>query len=278
MLEHVHPNAAPLLVEVYEGLKRFDLAMALLSRLHREDPLSRCYSLLQLVVSARRQGADIAIVRLGIDLITESDRSGLFAAITEVHRQWPGELPDERSLQSLWDEAGGAFDAGDLIKAQATVCRLLAWDPRWVPGWCVLGSLHQRRTKQRRPFDLSGNFLVSELPEDVTALQAAADAFRLAAVLDSALLPAWTGFASASLTLGNLQDAGYAASRAVDIDPGDPETHWLLGSALLAAGDQDGAMRAFDDVIALDPTYQPAVHAVAWVQAHRSRTGSGDHD
>jgi tetratricopeptide (TPR) repeat protein len=43
-------------------------------------------------------------------------------------------------------------------------------------------------------------------------------------------------------------------------DPNDTELCYMLGMELASAGDDEGAVRCFEDLLKVDPTYPPGYH------------------
>jgi Tfp pilus assembly protein PilF len=45
--------------------------------------------------------------------------------------------------------------------------------------------------------------------------------------------------------------------------PNDPELRYMLGMEYVSTGDDDGAVRCFEDLLQADPSYPPAYHQAA---------------
>jgi cytochrome c-type biogenesis protein CcmH/NrfG len=46
-------------------------------------------------------------------------------------------------------------------------------------------------------------------------------------------------------------------------EPGDVELRYMLGMEHVSAGDDEGAVRCFEELLRLDPAYPPAYHQAA---------------
>lgn len=236
VLPHAHPDAAPLLVEVYERAGRVDLAMSLLSRVHRDDQLSQAIGLLRLIVNGRRAGCDDSTVALGLDLLGAADRWKLFAGIVSEHATWTGPPPDVSALARADQDLVLALSSQDLPAARRLVQHLLAWTVDVAALWWTLGDLLERESGHRRTVSPTDRFAVLEVPDDTTLLHAAADAFHLSAYFGPDELVTWTALSAARLALGETDAAAVAADRALAVDPEDPENQWLMAMALKGLG------------------------------------------
>jgi Flp pilus assembly protein TadD len=56
-------------------------------------------------------------------------------------------------------------------------------------------------------------------------------------------------------------------------DPNDPELRYMLGMEHAAAGDDEGAVRCFRELVCLDPAYPPAYHQAARALCRLGRLG-----
>ncbi len=66
-------------------------------------------------------------------------------------------------------------------------------------------------------------------------------------------------------------EARVAADRSVEMAPGDPRTHFLVGAAAAAAGDAKTAEEAFRETLAIDPDNSAAHNELARLQLRRGR-------
>jgi tetratricopeptide (TPR) repeat protein len=262
VLPHVHPEAAPLLVEVYEKSERVDLAMSFLSRVHRDDPLSQAIGLLRLTVNGRRAGCDDSTVALGLDLLTAADRWKLFAGMVSEHAAWSGPPPDEGTLARLDQDLVQALKDQDLSAAKHLAQRLLAWTVDVPALWWVLGDLLERESGHLRTASPTDRFAVLEVPDDTTLLHAAADAFHVSAYFGPDELATWTALSAARLALGEMDAAAIAADRALAVEPEDPESHWLMAMALHGLGRGEEALSEIYRAAELDPTFEPATQVL----------------
>lgn len=139
VLPRPHPDAAPLLVEAYERAGNVGYAMSLLSRIHRDEPRSLAWGLLNLVVAARTIGAGQKIISSGLDLLEAADHNGLFAGLIREHRAWEDAPPTPAERARLHVAAAASLDAGDQKSTRTLVERFLAWEPGYAPGWLILG-------------------------------------------------------------------------------------------------------------------------------------------
>jgi tetratricopeptide (TPR) repeat protein len=74
---------------------------------------------------------------------------------------------------------------------------------------------------------------------------------------------AWSSLALALQDLGRCQEAVEAAQRGTQDAPDSPETHVNLGVTLQAVGDIEGSRSSFLRALDLEPTYVPAMYALA---------------
>jgi tetratricopeptide (TPR) repeat protein/DNA-binding NarL/FixJ family response regulator len=93
--------------------------------------------------------------------------------------------------------------------------------------------------------------------------------FRRAIVLDPDSMPASRGLAAALNQLGDGAAAVRWAQRALAREPRDPDSHVVLGDALLLTGDSAGAEREWREANRLDPTNQPAQQRIRRLRAAR---------
>jgi tetratricopeptide (TPR) repeat protein/DNA-binding NarL/FixJ family response regulator len=82
--------------------------------------------------------------------------------------------------------------------------------------------------------------------------------FRRAIVLDPDSMPASRGLAAALTQLGDGEAAMRWAQRALAREPRDPDSHVVLGDALLLRGDKAAAEREWREANRLDPTNRAA--------------------
>jgi tetratricopeptide (TPR) repeat protein len=258
MLPDVHPDAGPLLVEVYETAGHLNYAMSLLSRVHREDQLSRAVGLLRLLVNGRRADCPDSTVSLGLDLLAQADRWQLFDGMIEEHARWMGPPPDEDWFSDNHDQLISAYEAQDWTGARTLVKRLLAWAFDAARLWWILGDVLERESAHLRTNDPADRFAVIEVPDDPTPLHAAADAFHVSAYFDQGEFMAWTALSGARLALGEMQAAMIAADHALAIDPRSAEAHWLMALAQRGLGRLETAVSEIFTVVELDPTFEPA--------------------
>jgi tetratricopeptide (TPR) repeat protein len=267
LLPHAHPDAAPLLVEVHERAGRVDLAMSFLARVHRDDPLSQAIGLLRLTVNGRRAGCDARTITLGLDLLSAADRWKLFAGIVAEHTTWTGPPPDEDTLARVHQDLVAALRSQQLSAARPLVQRLLAWTVDTAALWWTLGDLLERESGHRRSVSSTDRFAVLEVPDDTTLLHAAADAFHLSAYFGPDEPLTWTSLSAARLALGEMDAAAIAADRALAVDPGNPESHWLMAMALHGLGREEEALGEIYRVVELDPTFEPATQVLERLEA-----------
>ena len=71
---------------------------------------------------------------------------------------------------------------------------------------------------------------------------------------------------------GQPDEARAAALRAVELEPENGGTHYILGRILRLGGDKDQALAAFDKAVALDPSHDMALYEQGMVLAERGRT------
>jgi tetratricopeptide (TPR) repeat protein len=258
MLPAVHPDAAPLLVEVYEAAGRPNYAMSLLSRLHREDQLSRAIGLLRLLVNGQHVGCPHSTVSLGVDLLAQTDPWHLFDGIIEEHARWTGPPPGGDWLSDNQDQLISAYRAQDWTGAKGLVQRLLAWAFDSGRLWWILGDVLERESGHLRTTDPADHFAVIEVPDDPTLLHAAADAFHLSAHFDQSEFIAWTALSGTRLALGEIEAAMIAADHALAINPRSAEAHWLMAQAQQGLGRPEAALGEIFTVVELDPTFEPA--------------------
>ncbi|CAM3725953.1 tetratricopeptide repeat protein [Kibdelosporangium persicum] len=258
VLPRPHPYAAPLLVEAYEHAGRLGYAMSLLSRIHRDDPPSLAKGLHRLILVARSTSADPSTVELGVDLLAQADKNGLYAGIVDVHRGWRGPPPKPEDLEALHEEVISAVGAQDTTTAKAKLQQLLAWAPEFAPGWWLLG---------RMPIDAglvpeagSADGLVSVGLDDPGLLHATVEAFELAVHFDHSQHYFWADLAGARLALGDNRGALSAAEYAVRLRP-EAETFWFKALALMRLGERAEGLSLLSRIVRMDPTTDIAVRA-----------------
>ncbi len=81
----------------------------------------------------------------------------------------------------------------------------------------------------------------------------------------------WTRIGASYLHLGEPAHAREACNRALALDERDLDARWILGSALLAEGQSDDAVRVLREILELAPD-----HEDAFAELVRLRTGDGD--
>ena len=73
-----------------------------------------------------------------------------------------------------------------------------------------------------------------------------------------------------ALNRNDITRAGQCCKQALDVDPQNPNAHFLVGLVALEAADRPNAHRAFKSVVKLDPN-----HAAAWSQLARLNASEG---
>jgi tetratricopeptide (TPR) repeat protein len=271
----VHPNARPLLVEVYEAMGRIDLALTLLARIHADDRLSLAIGILRLLVGARESGCDERVVALGVDLLRGADQWKLFAGIATEHATWTAPPPNRLTLDALHQEALAALNEEDFGAARHALERLVAWTFTAPEVWFTLGDLWRRESDRDRAATVSAvgaPLPVVELPDDATALRAAAEAFHLACYFGPKVKDFWIALSAARLSLGETAAADEAIGYALAIDPRDPEAHWIRGVALHREGRLEEFLTEALTVLDLDPTHEYAKEIVSQIDAALAET------
>ncbi len=80
---------------------------------------------------------------------------------------------------------------------------------------------------------------------------------------------AWHRLACARASTGDTTAAVQAMRRSIELEPGYAPSHWRLGSALFDLGEFDEALRAFEEVMRLDPEHLGGPLGVARVHLQR---------
>jgi tetratricopeptide (TPR) repeat protein len=259
MLPRPHPDAAPLLVEAYERIGQLGYAMSLLSRIHRDDPPSLAKGLHRLILVARFSGAEATMIELGIDLLAQASKNGLYTGIVDEHRRWRGPPPQPGTLGDLRDEVISAMSTQDITTAKAKLESLLAWAPEFAAGWWLLGRMPIESELAQPPQSGSTDGLVVTGPDDPTTLHASAEAFELAVHFDSSQHHYWADLAGTKLALGDNRGALRAAEYAVHLRP-EAETIWFKALALIRIGDPEG-LNLLSHIVRLSPTSDIAARA-----------------
>ena len=252
-----HPYPQPLLIEVYEKMGRWDLAISLLLRIHQADPESLGIAMLTLTAFARQAGAPLDVLRPGLVAAKVSDSTNLFAALVDAHLQAPGEQPPSRAqVEQGFVHAFAAFNARDYAEAATALVYPLAWSPQLAQGWLALGEINFQIDEDSifMPEPGPAAAVVQSLePGPEIGLRTAERAFHIAVGLDPGLADGWRRLVQARFFLGDLLGAIDAGWHAVSLLPDDAASHMALGVSLYLVGDVDRAKEVLQRALELDP-------------------------
>jgi tetratricopeptide (TPR) repeat protein len=133
--------------------------------------------------------------------------------------------------------------SGKRAQAEQLARRVLTCDPRYAPGFMLLGALLKERGDHNQ----------------------AIACFQQAAEVGSPTVELHNGLGSAYFEAEKYVAASEEFRKAVALDPASTVSHYNLGCALQAAGSPDLAMTAYQTALALDPHHLSARFNLAWV-------------
>jgi Tfp pilus assembly protein PilF len=177
------------------------------------------------------------------------------------------ELADKYTQAMVLVKAGSHAEAETLLKEIVTIV------PAFAPAHQALASVYVARgdmsaaeASYRKVVELDAqsaasfltlaNFLATQnrYEDAFKVLQDAAPQFAQHGVLQFAL-------GAAAFNLGRTQEAQAAFTKAVELDPANPEPHFYLGSLAVSASDVPRAVAHFEKYIALAPAGAPNLAA-----------------
>jgi tetratricopeptide (TPR) repeat protein len=115
------------------------------------------------------------------------------------------------------------------------------------------------------PADTEARFLVAQALETNYRFREVVKHLSILTELESTHLIGWSMLANAHLELGELDAAGAAAERILELEPEDANAHVLLGRSLRGRGELDRAEEAFRSALALNPSARLATAELATV-------------
>jgi Flp pilus assembly protein TadD len=228
----------------YERTGREDEAWRLAAEAREIDPGDPGVSAVTMTLEARNTAAspqeEIALLRRALEVHPAHPYvwGNLSAAFLKARLHAEARDAANRSLalepanaQVLVNLASALGGLGDHVGQEREARRALSIDPRFPLAWLNVGEAGLAR----------GDF------------EAYATAVERAAALDPRLVRARLGLSMVAWRRGRTLDALREANLARELAPRDPEVWTWLGVLRRDAGDDEGARRAWEQALALDP-------------------------
>lgn len=173
-------------------------------------------------------------------------------------------------VEHAYAKARAAYDADDLVHAEALLDLVLAFDETHADATYYAGAIAARTNRMQQAYDLLSIAILRDnasaayfctfgvLLSTMGDLPGAISALEKALALDPDLAIAHSNLAGVFLKSNRFGDCYAHVRQALALDPGHAGAHVNLGVCLKSLGDLPGAIAAYDTALALDPGHMYA--------------------